>query len=208
MRPLLRRLFLKYSSIRHVTVQIWNRWFFNCIESLPLESLSLGNKCCFHAPVRLADGRGKLQIGEENGFGYFYAPKSGDGALMIQPRKSGSEIIIGNKNWFSNNVTIIANEKIVFGNGCRIGDSASFFDCDFHEMDPAHRGRSHGPTCPVTIGNNVWIGSRVTVLKGVTIGDNSVVGAMSLVTRSIPADCIAAGNPARVISQLQSAGLM
>lgn len=206
MRPLLRRLFIKFSSVRQVKAQLWNRWFFNYIDSLSLESLSLGKNCCFHVPVRVSDGRGKLQIGEDNCFGYYCAPKSGDGALLIQSRKSGAEIRIGTKNSFSNNVTIIANEKIVFGNGCRIGDNVSIFDCDFHELDPAHRGRSHGPTRPVTIGNNVWIGSRVTVLKGVTIGDNSVVGAMSLVTRSIPPDCIAAGNPARVISKLRSAG--
>lgn len=52
---------------------------------------------------------------------------------------------------------------------------------------------------PVTIGNNVWLGSRVMILKGVSIGDNSVIGASSVVTKPIPANCIAAGNPAKII---------
>jgi acetyltransferase-like isoleucine patch superfamily enzyme len=206
MNTVLRWFFLKFNACMRGIKHWWYKWLFTYIGSLCLKNLSLGKDCSFHAPVRCADGRGKLQIGGGNGFGYYCAPKLGDGALLIQPRKLSAEIIIGNNNWFSNNVSIIANEKIVIGTGCRIGDNVSFFDCDFHEIDPAHRGRSHGPTFPVSIGNNVWIGSGVRVLKGVTIGDNSIVGAMSLVTKSIPPDCIAAGNPARVISQLQSAG--
>ena len=55
---------------------------------------------------------------------------------------------------------------------------------------------------PVTLGNNVWIGDGAKVCKGVTIGDNSVIGAGSIVTSDIPANSIAAGNPARVIKPL------
>ncbi len=54
----------------------------------------------------------------------------------------------------------------------------------------------------VKIGNNVWLGSEVTILKGVTIGDNAVIGAKSLVTKNIPANCIAAGVPAKVIRMI------
>jgi maltose O-acetyltransferase len=85
---------------------------------------------------------------------------------------------------------------------CQIGDQVAIYDCDFHEINPSTRDRSYGPTSPVVIGNNVWLGSRVIVLKGVTIGDNSVVGAMSVVTKSIPANCVAAGIPARIIRHI------
>ncbi|MBP7051983.1 MAG: hypothetical protein KBE65_13295 [Phycisphaerae bacterium] len=75
----------------------------------------------------------------------------------------------------------------------------AIYDCDFHEIDPILRNRGPGPNMPVEIGDNVWLGSRVMVLKGVTIGANSVVGAGSIVTTSLPANCVAAGVPARVI---------
>jgi len=192
----------KSTAVKHKLMQLINRFFFLHLESLHLGKVVLGKGCRFHSPVRVACGKGSVEIGHMNGFGYFSGPKSGDGALKIQPRKLESQIVIGDKNWFNNNVTIIANEKIEIGNGCRIGDDVAIYDCDFHEMDPNHRGRSHGPTSPVSIGDNVWLGSRVMVLKGVQIGENSVVGAMSLVTKSIPANCIAAGIPAKVIKSL------
>lgn len=202
MKAIARRIFFKSSDVVQRSVRWKNRLLFSWCAGVSLERFSLGSGCSFHAPVRLCGARGVLKIGSGNGFGYYPAPRVGDGSLLIQPRKREAEIIIGDRNWFSNNVTMIANERIVIGDRCRIGDDVSFFDCDFHEMDPAHRGRSHGPTAPVRIGDNVWIGSGVRVLKGVTIGENSVIGAMSLVCKSIPANCIAAGNPARVLSQL------
>jgi maltose O-acetyltransferase len=76
-------------------------------------------------------------------------------------------------------------------------------DADFHEINPATRDNSAGEVRPVTIGNNVWIGSRVMVLKGASIGDNSVIAAMSVVTSAIPANCVAAGIPAKVIRHLE-----
>jgi len=75
----------------------------------------------------------------------------------------------------------------------------SIYDCDSHEVDPKFRRRSVGPIEPVIIGDNVWFGSRVQVLRGVSIGDNSVIGAGSVVVQSIPANCVAAGVPAKVI---------
>jgi maltose O-acetyltransferase len=127
----------------------------------------------------------------------------GNGEILLQPRSREAEIRIGDDNWFNNNVTIVANERIMVGDNCQIGDQVAIYDCDFHEISPATRNRSPGPTQPVVIGNNVWLGSRVMVLKGVTIGDNSVIGAMSLVTKSIPENCIAAGNPAKVIRSIE-----
>jgi len=114
-----------------------------------------------------------------------------------------SEIVIGNQNAFNNGVCLIANERIEIGNGCQIGDLVAIYDCDFHEIAPATRNRSAGLTSPVRIGNNVWLGSRAMVLKGVGIGDNSVVAAMSVVTKSVPANCIVAGNPAKVIRVIE-----
>ena len=126
----------------------------------------------------------------------------GDGGILLQPRHATSVIRIGNNNSFSNNVVVVANERITVGDRCQVGDQVAIYDCDFHEVNPDTRNRSHGRTSPVCIGSNVWLGSRVMILKGVTIGDNSVIGAMSLVTRSIPENCVAAGHPAKVIHSL------
>ena len=118
---------------------------------------------------------------------------------MLQTRGSGAQITIGRGNAFSNNTALCAVESIRIGDGCRIGDHVAIYDADFHELDPATRDRSAGVVKPVIIGDNVWLGSRVMVLKGATIGNNAVIGAMSLVTKEVPPNCIAAGIPAKVI---------
>jgi len=96
---------------------------------------------------------------------------------------------------------------ISIGNDCLIGDFVSIMDCDFHDLDPATRRTGGGARSPITIGNNVWISTGATILKGVTIGDNSVVGARSVVTRSIPANSVAAGNPAKIVRHLGQASI-
>jgi len=186
-------------KLRRKSIQWTEQWYRRNVELATLSTAEIGSGCRFQVPLRVAGGRGVLQIGAGNSFGYSMAPCVGNGAILLQPRDPNSHIRIGCKNWFSNNVTIVAMSRIEIGDCCQIGDQVAIYDCDFHEVGPSHRNRSAGPTAPVRIGNNVWLGSRVMILKGVTIGDNSVVGAMSLVTRSIPANCIAAGIPARVI---------
>ena len=85
----------------------------------------------------------------------------------------------------------------------RIGDQVSIFDSDFHQIEPTIRRKEPGPSGPVRIGKNVWPSSLIMILKGVTIGDNSVVGAMSLGTNSIPPNKVATGNPAKVIRDIE-----
>ena len=160
--------------------------------------LELGENVIFTVPVR-GDGLGSVVIGKQNSFGCPVAIRMGKGDILLQARARNAEISIGESNEFSNNIAIVANERITIGDRCRIGDQVVILDCDFHEVAPETRNRSHGLSAPVTIGNNVWLGSRVMVLKGVTIGDNSVISAMSIVNKSIPANCVAAGFPARVV---------
>ena len=164
--------------------------------------LVVGEHVCFNVPV-LGEGKGTVIIGNRNMFGYRLAPCLGTGAILLQARHPDATITIGDANAFSNNVAIVANEQVVVRDGCQIGDQVAIYDCDSHEISPTNRNDSPGPTRPVVIGSNVWLGSRVMVLKGVTIGDNSVIGAMSVVTKSIPANSIAAGNPAKVIRSIE-----
>ncbi|MDI1320599.1 MAG: acyltransferase [bacterium] len=161
----------------------------------------MGARNTFAFPVKV-QGAGQVTIGGRNSFGYALAPKVGSGSTLLQPRIPVSNITIGDRNSFSNDITIISMSSISIGNDCLIGDMVSIFDCDFHEIDPARRRDSCGKKRPVMIGNNVWIGSRAMILKGAEVGDNSVVAAMSVVTRAFPENVILAGAPAKIVSNI------
>lgn len=173
------------------------------LSGLELRLLEVGSGTRFYVPAR-SGGRGALRIGNNNSFGWRLAPRMGNGEIVLQPRSEDAEIVVGNGNAFSNNISIVAMGKITIGDGCLIGDQVAILDCDFHEMDPRKRRSGVGPVRPVTIGDNVWLGSRVMVLKGVSIGDNSVVAAMSVVTKSVPANTLVAGNPAKIIRPIHA----
>jgi acetyltransferase-like isoleucine patch superfamily enzyme len=108
----------------------------------------------------------------------------------------GSNLVIGNHCGFSGTV-IGCFKKIEIGNDVMCGANTLITDSDWHPEDPRV-----GEAAPIFIMDNVWLGVGVTVLKGVTIGSNSIIGANSMVTRDIPSNVIAAGNPCRVIKQL------
>ncbi len=107
-----------------------------------------------------------------------------------------SKLIIGNNCGFSGTV-IGCFTEIILGNNVRCGANTLITDADWHLDDP----RSGKPR-PVLIHNNVWLGVDVIVLKGVTIGENSVIGAGSVVTKDIPANVIAGGNPCKILKPL------
>ena len=152
----------------------------------------------FDVPVR-CDGSGQVRLGAGAIVGYPFAPCIGDGKVLLQARKPGSFIEIGQGTVISNNACIVANMAIEIGKNCLLGDSVSIYDSDFHEIDPMRRHSGNGVSQRVLIGDNVWIGSRAIVLKGVKIGDNAIVGAGSIVTTTIPENTLAAGVPAKVI---------
>lgn len=109
---------------------------------------------------------------------------------------------IGN-NVFMNGTRFGCSESVSVGDDCILAD-CRIFDTDMHSVFPDRRSRDAVvDTAPVCIERNVWIGAAAIILKGVTIGENSVVGAGAVVTRDIPPNCIAAGNPARVVKHLQ-----
>lgn len=115
-------------------------------------------------------------------------------------RQGQGSINIGDYCLIAPGVEITAAESITIGANTMIAAECSINDCDWHGL--YNRTRPFRCTRPVTLGNNVWLGARVIVCKGVTIGDNSVVGAGSVVTSDIPPNVVAAGNPARVVKEL------
>jgi acetyltransferase-like isoleucine patch superfamily enzyme len=93
-----------------------------------------------------------------------------------------------------------ASDEIVIGDGVMLANGVYITDSDWHTI--YDRTERDARVTPVHIGNNVWLGDHATVLKGVTIGENSVVAARAVVTRDVPANVVVAGNPARVVKEL------
>lgn len=110
----------------------------------------------------------------------------------------GAEIVIGN-NTGASGAVIIATNSIRIGDNVLIGANCAIFDSDFHNLDPAKRNEHDSTSKPIVIEDNVFLGFSCFVLKGVTIGKNSVIGANSVVMTDIPPDSIAMGNPCKVI---------
>ena len=111
----------------------------------------------------------------------------------------GGQLKIGDGVFINYGSSISAHTLVRIGDSCLIGQYAIVMDCDYHDPDGAG---GHGHPRPIVIGDHVWMGARVTVLKGVTIGSGSVIGAGSVVTRDIPAGVLAAGVPAAVVRPL------
>ena len=95
---------------------------------------------------------------------------------------------------------ISASDEVVLGDGVMLANGAYVTDSDWHTI--YDRTRRAERSTPVRIGDNVWLGDHATVLKGVSIGENSVVAARAVVTRDVPANVVVAGNPARVVKEL------
>ena len=116
-----------------------------------------------------------------------------------------------------NGALVMAEERIDIGSYCLVSWNVGIADSDFHPLEPAQRlidaqalapyfknrpPRPELKTAPVKIADNVWIGMNAVILKGVIVGENSVVAAGSVVTKSVPPNTVVAGNPAVIVRQL------
>ena len=148
-------------------------------------------------------GPGQVVLGDGVQFGWKSSPLFYAGYCHVETTVPEARIEIGDRTEFNNNLMIKSE-----GAGIRIGKDGLFganieiFDSNFHDVHPERRKAGTQSMAPVEIGDNVFVGMSVKILKGVTIGSDSVIGAGSVVSSSIPAGVIAAGNPARVIREL------
>lgn len=113
----------------------------------------------------------------------------------------GSNIEIGAQFYANHGMTVLDGNKVTFGAHVLVGPNCGFYTAG-HPLDAEQRNQGLEYARPITIGNNVWIGGNVCILPGVTIGDNTVIGAGSVVTQDIPPNVVAAGNPCKVIRQI------
>ncbi|MGZ3599346.1 MAG: acyltransferase [Ktedonobacterales bacterium] len=108
----------------------------------------------------------------------------------------GGHLEIGPRTWIHYGCSIGAHELVRIGADCHLGPYTNIIDNTYHDIED-HLVTP--PSRPVIIGDNVWIGTRVIILPGVTIGDRAVIGAGAVVTKDVPPRSVAAGNPARVL---------
>ncbi|WNM18754.1 acyltransferase [Flavobacterium capsici] len=177
-----------------VTLRIWKYKFLSNCKKV------LGNPAVYH-PL-LLKGNGKISFGKNVQIGVIDSPNYYSHYTYLEARNNESEINIGNNVSINNAFSAVAFSKITIEDNVLIGVNCSIIDNDGHSLQPDKRNDDQPKTASVTIEENVFLGDNVTILKGVTIGKNSVIGNGSIVTKSIPDNSIAAGNPARVIRNL------
>lgn len=182
--------------------------FFYCKKNkieLKLKKISFGHNLKMYNKIYLNKGEdAKITIGNNFTFssGNCINPLSRNirGCIMAYPKAS---ITIGNNVGISSSC-IWANSSITIGNYVNIGADSILMDTDAHSLNYLDRrfpesDKANKKDLPIIIEDDVLIGTRCIILKGVTIGARSIIGSGSVVTKSIPADCVAAGNPCKII---------
>ncbi len=134
-------------------------------------------------------------------------PNAGAG-LWLQPPffcDYGSNIKVGEKVFFNFNCVVLDVMQVTIGSRTLFGPNVQIYTAT-HPMNHKERASGLEFAKPISIGEDVWVGGSVVICPGVTIGDRSVIGAGSVITKDIPADVFAAGNPCRVIRTLEQKG--
>ncbi|MBR6316944.1 MAG: acyltransferase [Fibrobacter sp.] len=154
------------------------------------------------APV-LCEGKGSITVGDGTIFGYVEDADFWTSYVFLNPRNADSKISIGKECQICNRFTAISEgEGIEIGDNVLVGTAVTVMDSDFHDIEPSRRLTGTPKTGKVVIADNVWIGDRVTILKGTTIGKNSVVAAGAVVSGAFPENVIIGGVPAKVIREI------
>ncbi len=130
-------------------------------------------------------------------------PQLGKDITILSPFYAdyGYNCVIGDHTFINHNAYFMDGAPITVGSFCFIGPNCGLYTAS-HPLNASQRNQGYEKASPITIGKNVWIGGDVTILPGVTIGDGSVIGAKSVVTKDIPPGVLAVGNPCRVLRSI------
>jgi acetyltransferase-like isoleucine patch superfamily enzyme len=150
-------------------------------------------------------GAGQIVLGRDVVFGWPTSAGFWSGYSHVEASTPDSVIEIGDGAEINNDVMMKSEGPgIRIGSRALLGSRVCIYDSDFHELDPRRRRGGQPAMAAVELGENVFIGDRALILKGVRIGADSVIGAGSVVVSSIPQGVVATGNPARVVRELGS----
>ena len=196
MSPLITKLL---SHTQDLWVRILNRYYrYRLVASCHRYGiqLDLRNNVHFYHPVRVWGIGGRIVIKDNvsfacNGGGGWFGP------IGIDMRSADAELEIHENCVIMRAVQFVCFQHITIGAGTSIGNGAFFIDSDVHNLTPGEWEKRVKPK-PVCLGKSVRIGPEVTILKGVSVGNEAVIGTKSVVQASLPARCVAIGNPARV----------
>lgn len=179
--------------------------YYNLIR-LKMYGVECGRHCVIHGKLYInLFSTARVKIGDN----LYFSSGWGINALCANKRgmiyaTENARITIGNNVGMSSTV-LWAHESITIGDHVKIGGNSILIDTDSHNMDYLVRRGQYtdwGVSKPIVIEDDAFIGVNCIILKGVTIGARSIIAAGSVVTKSIPADCVAGGNPAKVIKSL------
>ncbi|MBO4536530.1 MAG: sugar O-acetyltransferase [Bacteroidales bacterium] len=173
--------------------------FYSAVDAQLLEELVATHDSIHRYNALMpSDAKGRLAVLKD------LLGEIGDDGIIINPPfycDYGKQIRVGRRFFANFNFTVLDEAPVTIGDDCFIGPNVSIYTA-CHSTDPVERNSRKEWAEPVTIGNNVWIGGSVTILPGVSIGNNVTIGAGSVVTKDIPDDAVAVGNPCKVIKRL------
>lgn len=182
-----------HQKLKHLKIKVYTYWLLSEIKTI-------GENSYLYYPINLRGGK-YCSIGDNTAIGpggYILAwDKYMD--CMFTP-----EIIIGDNTWIGDDCHISATNKIEIGNNVLIGKKVTISDnshgkTDIELLSTAPKERQLFSKGPVIIEDNVWLGDKVTILSGVRIGKNAIVGANSVVTKDVGENCVVGGIPAKNI---------
>jgi acetyltransferase-like isoleucine patch superfamily enzyme len=183
-----------------ISILCWVDTVVNRVRASFFWDIDLGKNTFFSGKMIFYKTRGSyIRIG--NSCRFISRPDRGNLIGINRPcilitHTPQAKITIGERCGFSGTV-VSAAVDVVIGEDVKCGANTLLTDSDWHPED-----KRSGIPRPIVIGSNVWLGTNVIVLKGVSIGENSVIGAGSVVTKSIPKNVVAAGNPATIVKYL------
>jgi acetyltransferase-like isoleucine patch superfamily enzyme len=196
-RPLFRLLYLAHVGVRETW--IWARRFFWNEPLFRSQCERVGGGFQMEE-LPYITGSGRIVVGER-------VRLSGKSSIGFGGRGGPvPELVIGDGSFVGHQCGFHIAHAVRIGRNCLLASGVKVFDIDGHPLDAVRR-RAGEPTPPEGIGavvleDDVWIGTNAVILKGVTIGARSVVAAGAVVTKDVPADVVVAGNPARMVKQL------
>src|SRR6056300_1120663 len=196
---LLRRLRHKFVNILIRFCHKGRVFFYRRLATYFIEGRPILNQATVFA------GKGRLIFGEKVALGYYPSPHFLSGCSHIEARNLAARIEIGDRTVINNNFALIADSTYIrIGKNCLIGANVEILDSDFHalEIEDRRQGK-RGISHPVTILDDVFIGSNARILKGVTVGRGAVIANSAIVSKDVPEFTIVAGNPAIVIKKLK-----